>query len=178
MPEMKHASPYSRPCGCRLRRRSLLGPALALSTARCRVFPIKRGEIAACRVLAANCVPARSGPLSPRSTPGERGAECLGARKATSRIERRCLQNRIGIRPRHACMRQRLRTRLPVGLFARNAEEGDHAERIDVAPHARLPKAILFGRSIQSRAEPNGIRSCSLAIPPCDAEVDERRGKP
>ncbi len=204
MLEMKHASPCSGLCSCRPRSCSL--PGLCSCRPRSCSLPGPCGSRPQHRPLPEWRGPPqhRSSPRLPHQTRRDHRvsrARCklCAHQKRPALPARRTGRTRCRM-PRRSQSDVPDRTTLPaeshrhtapsrlhapktphsaaVGLFARNAEEGDHAERIDVAPHARLPKAILLRRSIRSRAKPNGIRSCSLAIPPRNTEVDERRGNP
>ena len=54
------------------------------------------------------------------------------------------------------------------------AEHEHHAQRVDIAADARLAKAVLLGRRVRARTEPNGIRPGIRTEAARDAEVDER----
>lgn len=59
------------------------------------------------------------------------------------------------------------------GLEPRHAEEEQHAERVDVAPHVRLPKAELLGRRIGARAKVRGVPLAILSERSGNPQVDE-----
>ena len=105
-----------------------------------------------------------------------RPSQRFRTRKALSRIERHRHANRIGKRGWHT-VRLALLTYVPprFGVSSRQAKEQQRAKRVNIAADARLPKPILLGRRIGSRAKFDGVGIGAIAPNVRDPQVDNHQ---
>lgn len=118
-----------------------------------------------------------------------RGAQAI--RCARSIAQRLCTCKTLGgiERHRHAshiCQRDGNAMRIALlahvaprfGISPRQAKEQQRAERINIATHARLPKTVLLGRRIGTRAKLNGIGIGTVTPDTRDPQINNhQRGK-
>ena len=127
----------------------------------------------------------------PRSRCERRRRGAQAVRCARSTAQRLCTRKTLGgiERHRHADhIRQRDGNAMCIALLAhgtprfgispRQAKEQQRAERINIATHARLPKTVLLGRRIGTRAKLNGIGIGTVTPDTRDPQINNhQRGK-